>query len=396
MRYVLFITLVLGFAVAVPTPVLAAAPAYYPPVEWVPAARSNYDVGRTSPIVAIVIHETDGTWISAVNWFRNPRSRVSAHYLVRAYGGGIYQFVAESDTAYHARIANPWSIGIEHEYYPRGGIWHTDQQYRASAQLACAIARRYGIPVDRNHIIGHNEVWGADHSDPGPTWNWSYYMSLVRGCMQRAQGVARASVRTLPGQANVPAAGLEFDNVSDEVQLLQWDLAYLGYLDPDEVAAGGGRFGPLTQAAVTAFQEAKGLEKTGAYGEQTASALAQALATDLVDLPPVDLAAGTENEHVTKLQTALGKLGYMDLATGFYGDITTEAMARFQNENGIDADGAFSAVTRMALASRLRGGPPQSEPAPETPAPDGAMAGDLPAPEDTPAEMPFDLPALTP
>ncbi|TMC77576.1 MAG: N-acetylmuramoyl-L-alanine amidase, partial [Chloroflexi bacterium] len=70
-------------------------------------ARSNYDVGRTAAITTIVIHETDGSYISALNWFRNPRSRVSAHYLVQAWGGGITQFVAEGDTAFHARNANP-------------------------------------------------------------------------------------------------------------------------------------------------------------------------------------------------------------------------------------------------------------------------------------------------
>src|SRR5437868_4846083 len=192
MRWLLSIALVLVFGLAAPARALAAPPDYYPPLNWIPAARSNYDVGRGQAIVAIVIHETDGTYLSAVNWFQNPRSRVSAHYLVRAYGGGITQLVAESDTAYHARIANPWSIGIEHEFFPRLGIYHTDAQYRSSAQLVCAIARRYGIPTDRAHIIGHNEVRGSDHSDPGPTWNWNYYMSLVNACSwQRVQPASR-------------------------------------------------------------------------------------------------------------------------------------------------------------------------------------------------------------
>src|SRR6266852_7427817 len=108
MRLAAVFTLVLGFALAAPAPALAAPPPYYPPIEYVPASRANYDVGRTSAIVAIVIHETDGTWLSATNWFQNPRSNVSSHYLVRAWDGGIMQFVAEGDTAYQARAANPW------------------------------------------------------------------------------------------------------------------------------------------------------------------------------------------------------------------------------------------------------------------------------------------------
>src|SRR5690242_9598681 len=114
------------------SPAFAAPPPYYPPVQWIPAAAGNYSVGRG--------------------------------------GAAITQFVAESDMAYHVRNANPYTIGIEHEFWPRYGIWHTDAQYRASAQLVCAIARRNGIPVDRQHIVGHKELPGQDHSDPGPTW----------------------------------------------------------------------------------------------------------------------------------------------------------------------------------------------------------------------------------
>lgn len=29
--------------------------------------------------------------------------------------------------------------------------------------------------------MGHSEVPGNDHTDPGPYWDWDYYMSLVTG-----------------------------------------------------------------------------------------------------------------------------------------------------------------------------------------------------------------------
>jgi N-acetyl-anhydromuramyl-L-alanine amidase AmpD len=349
----------LGFVLLTPEPALAAAPPYYPPITWIPAARSNYDVGRSSGISAIVIHETDGSYISAINWFQNPRSRVSSHYLVRAYGGGIIQLVGEGDTAYHARSANPWSIGIEHEYNPRQAIWHTDAQYRSSALLVCAIARHYGIPIDRNHIVGHNELRGSDHADPGPTWNWNYYMSLVRGCSQRAQPLAR-SLRTIPNYGYVPAPGLEFDNVSDEVSLLQWNLAYLGFMSPDDVSTGGGRFGPLTLEAVTKFQESKGVPATGAYGELTTAALVQSLLAEPADVPAQNLETGAQSDDVARLQAKLEQLGYTDQVTGYYGPITTDAVASFQKDNGIQVTGAYGPITRMALASRTR--PPAAPP----------------------------------
>jgi N-acetyl-anhydromuramyl-L-alanine amidase AmpD len=355
MRWVAAIAMGLAFALSAPSPALAAPPSYYPPIEYVPASRANYDVGRTAAITTIVIHETDGTWLSATSWFQNRYSKVSAHYLVRAWDGGIMQFVAEADTAYHARNANPYSIGIEHEYDPRHAIPHTNAQYRSSALLVCAIAKRYGIPTDRNHIIGHNEVPGTDHSDPGPTWNWTYYMSLVNACSwQRAQPVARAALRTVANNGYVPAAGLEFDNVSDEVLLLQWDLAYLGFMDPDEVAGGGSRFGPLTEEALTNFQQAKVVQPTGSYGDHTATALVQALLEKPADVPVQDMDTGAESDDVARLQSALQRLGYMDLVTGYYGEITADAVTSFQEDNGIYATGTYGAITRMALASRMR------------------------------------------
>ena len=51
----------------------------------------------------------------------------------------------------------------------------------------------------------------------------------------------------------------------------------------------------------------------------------------------------------------------MELVTGYYGEITAEAMTNFQQDNGIYATGAYETITRMALAARLRP-PVASEP----------------------------------
>lgn len=331
--------------IAPPATALADPPNWYPPLDWVAAARSNYDVGRTMRISAIVIHETDGSWFSAYNWFRNPRSRVSSHYLVRAWDGGIMQFVAESDTAYHARVANPWSIGIEHEYDPRHAIWHTDAQYRSSALLVCAIAKRYGIPADRQHIIGHNEVPGTDHSDPGPTWNWTYYMSLVRSCM------GQELKQELTG---APTANLAFGDSGEDVALLQWDLVHLGFMRSDDLADGSGYFGPITQDALSAFQQACGLEATGDYDDASAKEIAKSMANVLVGEPQLMLAPGVESDDVSVLQEQLQGLGYIDRITGYYGPITYDAVASFQRDNGIASSGFYESVTRIALSFRTR------------------------------------------
>ncbi|MFJ3864854.1 N-acetylmuramoyl-L-alanine amidase [Streptomyces nigra] len=113
--------------------------------------------------------------------FEAGRKKVSAHYVVRSSDGHISQCVRESDIAWHAGNweENERSIGIEHEGWVDEPSYYTDVMYEASAKLTAAICARHGIPKDRAHIIGHHEVPGSDHTDPGPHWDWARYIRLV-------------------------------------------------------------------------------------------------------------------------------------------------------------------------------------------------------------------------
>jgi hypothetical protein len=163
-----------------------AAAVDYPGAIWKAAHSSNYAVSNrptSDRIDRIVIHVTQGSYAGAISWFQTgPRPNpTSAHYVIRSSDGQITQMVREKDRAFHAGNYNRRSVGIEHEGYVNNASWFTDQMYRASAALTRAIANRYGIPKDRTHIVGHHAVPGADHTDPGPHWNWSKYMSYVTG-----------------------------------------------------------------------------------------------------------------------------------------------------------------------------------------------------------------------
>lgn len=151
---------------------------------WYGASGSNYTPASRGPaqINKIVIHVTQGSFSSAINWFRTSGANVSAHYTVRSKDGFIGQSVREKDIAWHAGNwdYNRTSIGIEHEGYVSNASWFTDSMYRSSARLAAHQAKKYRIPIDRQHIIGHNQVPGASHTDPGRYWNWSKYMNYVR------------------------------------------------------------------------------------------------------------------------------------------------------------------------------------------------------------------------
>jgi len=156
----------------------------YGPALWVPANSGNYTASNrptSYPINYVVIHTTQGSYSSAINWFQNASANVSAHYVIRSSDGQITQMVREKDIAYHAGnwTYNTQSVGIEHEGYVSDASWYTDAMYRASAALSRNVCLKYGIPMTRSRIIGHSEVPGATHTDPGPNWNWTYYMQLV-------------------------------------------------------------------------------------------------------------------------------------------------------------------------------------------------------------------------
>lgn len=163
----------------------AQATGDYPGSTWYGAHGNNYtNASRpgSNPINKIVIHVVQGSWSSAINWFKDSRAGVSAHYTVRSSDGFIGQSVREADIGYHAGnwSYNQTSIGIEHEGYVSDSRWFTEAMYRSSAKLSAYLCKKYKIPIDRNHIIGHNEVPGATHTDPGRYWNWTKYMNLVR------------------------------------------------------------------------------------------------------------------------------------------------------------------------------------------------------------------------
>jgi len=158
----------------------------YPPAHWVPADPNNYTVSdrpNSYPISYIVIHTVEGSYAGCIAWFQDSSAHVSAHYVMRSSDGDVTQMVRHKDIAWHAGNwnYNTWSIGIEHEGWIEENGWYTDTLFFSSSALARYVCNLYGFPKTRSHILGHSEVPGATHTDPGPYWDWTYYMALVNG-----------------------------------------------------------------------------------------------------------------------------------------------------------------------------------------------------------------------
>ena len=152
-----------------------------PPMRFIPASSRNYNARSSRTIDRIVIHTIEGSEAGAISWMQNPVSKVSAHYVV-SHAGRVTRMLRDSDIGWHCRSWNYRAIGIENEGYAHRNTW-TDTQMERLADLTAHLCRTYGIAADRTHIVGHVEVPGNDHTDPGPYFNWSRFMKFSRkGC----------------------------------------------------------------------------------------------------------------------------------------------------------------------------------------------------------------------
>ncbi|HEY3530878.1 MAG TPA: peptidoglycan recognition family protein [Nocardioides sp.] len=169
--------------------------------EWVPApyqkygdspgAYGNHDLAdrpHDLKIDDIVIHDTEASWDTTLQLVQDP-TYLGWHYSIRSSDGQIAAHMDPKDVGWHAGnwYVNMHSIGVEHEgFAAQGGTWYTESLYESSAALVSHLAHEYNVPIDRAHIIGHDQVPGITpayvagmHWDPGPYWDWEHYMALL-------------------------------------------------------------------------------------------------------------------------------------------------------------------------------------------------------------------------
>ena len=166
----------------------------------------NFTRGRGGKrVLWIIIHTTEGSFSSSVNWLRNPASRASAHYVVGRDSATdpvrVVQLVKEEDTAWTAGnyAVNQASINIELVGYSHRNPPVDEETLRAAAALTRQVAQRHNVPlrrVDRRSILagvpgicGHADVpdpndprYGGGegrHTDPGPFFPWERFLAML-------------------------------------------------------------------------------------------------------------------------------------------------------------------------------------------------------------------------
>ncbi len=154
----------------------------------------NFKVGRSGykPEI-IVLHIMAGSLAGTDSWFANPISQVSANYGI-GFTGEIHQYVKEEDTAWaqgrvlapSAKLLKPginpnlYCLSIEHEGYDLSIV--QEAQISASVELIKEIAARWSIPIDRDHIIGHYEIFLGKPNCPATN------KAIIDTIIKRAQG----------------------------------------------------------------------------------------------------------------------------------------------------------------------------------------------------------------
>lgn len=161
----------------------------YSQARWYGAHGSNYSQANrpsSNPINKVVLHITEGSWSSAINWFRDSRANVSAHYTVRSSDGLIGQSVEEKDIAWHAGSwpVNQTAVGIEHEGFGNDSKWMTNALYNSSTRLSAYLVQKYNIPIrhaasgsERGFLL-HRQVTSTQC--PGRHFDINRYLRLVR------------------------------------------------------------------------------------------------------------------------------------------------------------------------------------------------------------------------
>jgi hypothetical protein len=205
----------------------------YPGAKWVPEPAGEwYTSGHGHKLV--VIHDMEGYYASTIPYLQS-KSSVSINYCVNgkvdngesAPAGEITQMVREAYYPFHARCWSSWSHGTEHEGFASNPAWYTDAMYSASAKLQRHLCDSFGIPKDRNHIIAHGQKsvsgwpsWASStygsgfdpycntHTDPGPNWDWTKFMALIKGSTATAVlPVGPAVVKNSDGRMEVFRVG---------------------------------------------------------------------------------------------------------------------------------------------------------------------------------------------
>ncbi|SFC45754.1 1,6-anhydro-N-acetylmuramyl-L-alanine amidase AmpD [Pseudoalteromonas denitrificans] len=109
--------------------------------------------------------------------------QVSAHCLIKRCGE-VIQYVPFNKRAWHAGVSsyqgltgcNDFSIGIELE--GTDTVEYTSMQYQSLSTIAKTLIKHYP-KLTKERILGHQDIAPGRKTDPGESFDWSYFNKLL-------------------------------------------------------------------------------------------------------------------------------------------------------------------------------------------------------------------------
>ena len=198
--------------------------------------ETNLDFGSLSQrgtTDMIVIHHTGDTdmdasaatihgWHKAQNW-----AGIGYHFVVRK-DGTIERGRPEWAIGSHAYGENSHTIGIHVCGGFVGGIKPTEAQIEKAAMLIGALCEKYGLPCDRQHIVGHCDLMST--SCPGA----NLYALLEDGTL-----IGKANWYRNGGQVESPKEEQKVERYNTIDDVPEWGKATIEKLTAKKYLVGG-------------------------------------------------------------------------------------------------------------------------------------------------------------
>ncbi|MFO7635792.1 MAG: peptidoglycan-binding protein [Clostridia bacterium] len=202
--------------------------------------------------------------------------------------------------------------------------------------------------ITETSLIAFQKATGLDPDGIAGSMTFSKIQEMIAGqaVVQTAQSAVETASDNNNGEAFL-SQGMNGDNV----RIYQSKLKLLGIFDYNAT----GYYGVITTEAVQSFQMSFGLVPDGRIGERTASLINTLVERVLEDLfLQGDMKTNASGRSVSILQRALASLGHYDYAiTGSYGDITANAVIKFQADYGLAMDGIAGKETLETISKVL-------------------------------------------
>ena len=250
-------------------------------------------------------------------------------------------------TAFAAERYEILRIGDEDEW-----VYDFQKQLNASGYLQTPATGYFGTDT-QNAVIQYQTDKGLTvDGKAGPQTRQSVYGSnykeidgsrTVNNRFGDQDPAASASPSTEQPVASSTADSSNPGDKGDHIAQMQQRLKDLEYYDYASIT---GYYGPITTEAVKKFQRTHNLTVDGIMSTECSTLLYSEQAKYYTMYPQ------DSGDDIKSMQDRLSELGFFEgNSTGYFGNVTLNAVKRFQDANGLSVDGIVGKNTRNILYS---------------------------------------------